>query len=300
MLEITQCEVKSIEQATKLFRNCHIIACKLLCRVYNIALGRNPRVGIMITKNLYAKILLIFISLFLGINTQAKSIDELTRLEKAYPESIQKVAHKYIAWKDGSRMLVRGPVPLIDVLANMFYHLDQSVGSISKEDLQRDRYEPLFKKMYGNSAEEVKKNLVTIYWMPRIFGTRYPLRVTTVNGVDKKLRRISAELEKLSPSYFKYLANPAGGFYWRNVAHQSYLSSHSFGIAVDINSSYSNYWLWDLQKSKRPISELTYHNRIPLRIVQIFEKEGFFWGGRWNYYYDTMHFEYRPELFIAT
>ena len=28
----------------------------------------------------------------------------------------------------------------------------------------------------------------------------------------------------------------------------------------------------------------------------IFEKYGFVWGGRW-YHYDTMHFEYRPELF---
>ena len=30
-------------------------------------------------------------------------------------------------------------------------------------------------------------------------------------------------------------------------------------------------------------------------IVRIFEKHGFIWGGRW-YHYDTMHFEYRPEM----
>jgi peptidoglycan LD-endopeptidase CwlK len=29
--------------------------------------------------------------------------------------------------------------------------------------------------------------------------------------------------------------------------------------------------------------------------VRVFEKHGFIWGGRW-YHYDTMHFEYRPEL----
>ena len=27
------------------------------------------------------------------------------------------------------------------------------------------------------------------------------------------------------------------------------------------------------------------------------EKHGFIWGGRW-YHYDTMHFEYRPELLV--
>jgi hypothetical protein len=29
--------------------------------------------------------------------------------------------------------------------------------------------------------------------------------------------------------------------------------------------------------------------------VAVFERHGFIWGGRWAHY-DTMHFEYRPEL----
>jgi hypothetical protein len=41
-----------------------------------------------------------------------------------------------------------------------------------------------------------------------------------------------------------------------------------------------------------------WENRIPQFIVDAFEAEGFIWGGRW-YHYDTMHFEYRPELFDA-
>ena len=242
--------------------------------------------------------LLLFTYFCLVTAALASQSNVLKRLQVAYPESIDEITSNYITWKDGSHMPIRGPFSLFDRLASHFYHIDPSRGSISKEDVLHDHYEPFFRKMYGNSLEEVKKNLVTIYWMPHIFGNRYPLRVTTINGVDKKLRRISAALEKLPPSYFKYLANPAGGFYWRNVAHQSYLSSHSFGIAIDINSYYSNYWLWDLQQSKRPMTALTYQNRIPMKIVQIFEKEGFFWGGRWSHYYDTMHFEYRPELFV--
>jgi hypothetical protein len=39
-------------------------------------------------------------------------------------------------------------------------------------------------------------------------------------------------------------------------------------------------------------------NRIPLEIVAIFERHGFIWGGKWSHY-DTMHFEYRPELLDA-
>lgn len=247
-------------------------------------------------KKLLGLVLLFLFSTCLMVNAQA--MDEFDRLEKAYPDTIREVGSKYIAWKDGSRMLIRGPFSFIDNLASHIYDIDKSLGSVSKDDLKHDRYELVFRKMYGNSAAEVKKNLVTIYWMPKVFGKRYPLNVTTVNGVDQKLRRISAELEKLPSSYYKYLERPAGGFYWRKVAGQSYLSTHSFGIAIDINSSYSNYWLWDLRRAKQPVTTLTYRNRIPMEIVEIFEREGFFWGGRWPYYYDTMHFEYRPEFFV--
>jgi len=38
-----------------------------------------------------------------------------------------------------------------------------------------------------------------------------------------------------------------------------------------------------------------YHNSMAAEVIQAFERHGFIWGGRW-YHYDTMHFEYRPEL----
>jgi D-alanyl-D-alanine carboxypeptidase-like protein len=43
---------------------------------------------------------------------------------------------------------------------------------------------------------------------------------------------------------------------------------------------------------------ITYKDQIPWEIIRIFESHGFIWGGKW-YHYDTMHFEYRPELLIA-
>jgi hypothetical protein len=207
--------------------------------------------------------------------------NELQKLKKAYPDSIRDVGFSYITWQDGVRMLVRGPFSLFDKLNAEINKVDLSLGSISKDDIKNDNCEPLFRKMYGNSAQEVQKNLVTIYWMQNVFGKKYPLKVTTVNNVDKKLLRVSEALEKLPPSYHKYVAKPASAFYWRNVAKENYLSLHSFGIAVD------------LKRKSLP----NYQNKIPMEIVEIFEKEGFAWGGRW-YHYDTMHFEYRPELFL--
>lgn len=239
-------------------------------------------------------ILLLFC---LATVAQAHTTHSLKQLSKAYPAHIQKVTTNYIAWKDGTRMPIQSASPIVDKFIDLFYRFDPTVEMISQKDIRQERYEPLFKKMYGKSATEVKKNLVTIYWMPKVFGQRFPLKVTTINDVHKKLQRISAALEKLPPAYYKYLSHPAGGFYWRNVEGESYLSSHSFGIAIDINSHYTNYWLWDYLKSKRQIGELTCQNRIPKEIVEIFAKEGFFWGGNW-YYYDTMHFEYRPDLML--
>jgi hypothetical protein len=34
-------------------------------------------------------------------------------------------------------------------------------------------------------------------------------------------------------------------------------------------------------------------------VVGIFEENGFLWGGKWPWY-DTMHFEYRPEILLLS
>jgi len=85
---------------------------------------------------------------------------------------------------------------------------------------------------------------------------------------------------------------PLGGaFARRNIAGTDRTSAHSYGIALDINPRRADYWRWQHGHDLRPRS-----SRIPAQaIVDAFEQEGFIWGGRW-YHFDTMHFEYRPEL----
>ncbi len=168
-------------------------------------------------------------------------------------------------------------------LEDMFYQKYPISFEKPKKNYDPGRYrnEYMFKKMYGSSKKEVEKNLVTIKW----FGKKN--QVTRINGIDKKLIKISKELDKLPKNMKKYLKNSAGAYYWRYISGTKRLSTHSFGIAIDINVKYSNYWKWS--------KSLKYQNRIPQEIVKIFEKEGFIWGGKW-YHYDTMHFEYRPEL----
>ena len=90
--------------------------------------------------------------------------------------------------------------------------------------------------------------------------------------------------------------NPAGTFVWRLISGTNRLSMHSYGVAIDINLNLSHYWQWDCRCKDENVP-LSYRNKIAAQVVEIFEKHGFIWGGKW-YHYDTMHFEYRRELLL--
>jgi len=224
-------------------------------------------------------------------------------LVSAHPEQLEKIEGNELVWKDGTRMVISdgSKKETFDEMLNqpsLEYQLSQTypVGAelepvpAKDSDPGRIRYEPFFRKMYGDTASDVEKNLRTIQWMPNTYPQK--LRVTTVNGVDKRLERISEKLEALSDELKIFGAKLGGGFYWRKISGTSRLSAHSFGIAIDLNTDKSDYWRW----VRRKVGEVAeYHNQVPLEIVKLFEEEGFIWGGRW-YHFDTMHFEYRPEL----
>lgn len=154
------------------------------------------------------------------------------------------------------------------------------------QDAGRSRCEPFFKKMYGSSAAQVSKNLVSVSW----FGES--VKFTRVNHADDSLRAVAAELAKY-PELKHYLKS-SGTFNWRKVRGANRQSAHSYGMTIDIGVKYSDYWLWK-NPGKKETDKITYANRMPHQIVEIFERHGFIWGGRW-YHYDTMHFEFRPEI----
>jgi hypothetical protein len=102
---------------------------------------------------------------------------------------------------------------------------------------------------------------------------------------------VSRDLEKLPDSMTKFLVPTTGTYNCRAIAGTSRLSVHAFGAAIDLNTRFGDYWLW----SGKAGAPLKWKNQIPIEIVEIFERHGFIWGGKW-YHFDTFHFEYRPEI----
>jgi D-alanyl-D-alanine carboxypeptidase len=227
------------------------------------------------------------------------------KLMEAYPDFIIGFAGNSIIWKDSSEMKIGETPPpesfssaltnpcLADQFAQKYPKgvMPTSEGPEKFHDPGRIRYESFFYKMYGENENRVRKNLVEVVWCPKLVGQK--ILVTTINGVDKKIKAISRELDR-HPEFKKYVTQIGGTFCWRNIAGSNRQSAHSFGTTIDLNTDCSNYWQWDCHCTDES-ADISYRNRIPAGIVEIFEKYGFIWGGKW-YHYDTMHFEYRPEL----
>ncbi len=230
----------------------------------------------------------------------SSSADSIPRgaklLIKAYPDSHLKYANNKIIFPDGTairyddgqRKNFKQQLDNSDI-EDMFATPYRKTGRPAYlEDVGRSRCELLFKKMYGNSAAMVRHNLVTIDW----FGQK--IQFTKVNGAAKNLKAVANEVAR-HPEYRKYLKS-SGTFYWRKVRGANRQSAHSYGIAFDVGVQYSDYWLWK-NPDKSETDKIAYYNKMPLGLVKIFERHGFIWGGRW-YHFDTMHFEYRPELLL--
>ena len=225
----------------------------------------------------------------------------------AYPDFLDRLDGNEIVWKDGARMTIddgKGVKPFESMLDDpdikdmfiMQYPAGDKWGAPAVNfDPGRIRYMPLFKKMYGDcQTTKLVTSLENVTWLPTKFGKT--VKFSKINGAAAALQSVSEELDKLPDHFVDYLRPPQGTFNCRSIAGTTRPSAHGFGIAIDIAGAQSDYWLWTKQA---PDGSIPYKNQIPPEIVQVFEKHGFIWGGKW-YHYDTMHFEYRPELLLGS
>jgi len=239
----------------------------------------------------------------LCLPARALADSSLDALIKAYPDQLASYTDSELIWKDGTHMPLGDAHPGAP-LAQLLDHADirdqfaipYKLASAPMQAPERDedsgriRNDAFFLKMYGDCRKgEVLPRMRPVAWLPQHGGGT--VRVTTINGVADQLEQLSRELDALPEPMIPYLVPNSGIYNCRPVAETNHLSVHAFGAAIDINAKFGDYWLW----AKRPDGSVVWRNRIPKEIVEIFERHGFIWGGRW-YHFDTLHFEYRPEL----
>jgi len=237
---------------------------------------------------------------------KAQSLTALTCLSKAYPEFLSAPTEAHFIFGREAKQYPYRPSAVYkdrdDELnhADLYSQLRQKyrTGSLETspepdDDPGRFRHMPLFLDMYGRSSSEVALNLVTINWAP----CNCKLQFSSVNGASRALEMVGHQIHQEGLS--RYVDQSIGTFNWRKIAGTNRLSMHALGIAIDFKlpAPLGRYWRWDRTASKKTS---TYPKEIMMdegfnRIVTIFESYGFIWGGKW-WHYDSIHFEFRPEL----
>jgi D-alanyl-D-alanine carboxypeptidase len=241
---------------------------------------------------------IIGLLLITSATSLAASIDDLLH---AYPNALAGFDGVDLIWRDGTRMPVDDGLrdkstqeqlrhgSILDQL-RVSYPAGAPLLPAPRQDPGRVRNRAFFDKMYGDCrAGEVTPKVVPVVWLPNTWG--HVVQITSINGVDRQLAAVSSELDALPAEDKRYLYPLGGTYVCRHVADTGQTSMHGWGAAIDLNPALSDYWLWHQAAGDVPV----YVNRLPPEIVAIFERHGFIWGGRWAHF-DTMHFEYRPEL----
>ncbi|EPJ48556.1 MAG: hypothetical protein OFPI_29090 [Osedax symbiont Rs2] len=238
-------------------------------------------------------------ALLVSMNVSATELNleqKVQVLIDAYPQVLSHQQEGYLYSYSGAKWLIEDGLkkthqqalenPDIEDSLRQQYPLFSCEQVVKKDfDPGRVRHQSLMMALYGEHKKSVVKQLKLIKWFDQ------SLRVTQKQNVAAALIEVQKEL--LKDSALKRYATPSAGvFNWRFISGTQRLSVHSFGAAIDLNLKFADYWKW---RSIGDSELLSFKNKYPRKLIEIFEKHGFIWGGKW-YHYDSMHFEYRPEL----
>jgi len=219
-------------------------------------------------------------------------------LARAYPQSVARVEGGRVVMRDGTAFAISDGVrtkteeqrlnqPDIDDMFAEPYVPGPPPRPPAGEP-GRARYEPLFNAIYGDCSRGAGAvRMRRVAWMPSRGGGH--VLFATANGAADRLEAVVRDLEKLPRSMTKYLVPVGGTYNCRKIQGTPRRSMHAYGAAIDISTAHADYWLWSGGEGA------AWKNRIPMEVVEVFERHGFIWGGKWRHF-DTMHFEYRPEL----
>lgn len=141
-----------------------------------------------------------------------------------------------------------------------------------------NKQKKLYEK-YGNPDDKdfIKKNLIKIDFLEH--------NVLIHKKEKSKFQAVNDIIKTLNLSYkFRIVQTYCN----RQMRGSKLKSLHSWGIAVDINPDTNGYYTgWEASEENRK----NWKRDIPLKVIQVFESNGFIWGGKWKTVKDFMHFE---------
>ena len=229
---------------------------------------------------------------------------DLLCLMLAYPGYIANIKEKngyvYLILKSGKTLVYDDKIKkssqekltnpdLQDTLEQIYPLLPAK--SIMKLDFDpgRARCYGLLTEVYGSSKNSIEKNLTEV----KVGYNNFQFNRN--NNAAISLQAIMKEVMPLSQknqTVRKCLLPCSGTFNYRVIAGTKRLSPHAYGIAIDLASDKRDYWKWASKEvgEKRLASYAS-------ELVEVFEKNGFVWGGKWSHF-DILHFEYRPEIIL--
>lgn len=142
---------------------------------------------------------------------------------------------------------------------------------------------------YGNVKSIIDSNLTSVSILGKsitIHKKAYPAFKAVSDELAKNTVAKNYKINTIGAYVFRCNVNASSGDPYDTCQSGCVLSTHAFGISVDIN--------WD--ENCNGCSTYT----MPMEIVDIFEKYGFRWGGRYKAVFgstiDAMHFEYMYDL----
>lgn len=181
--------------------------------------------------------------------------------------------------------------------------LVREIRRISQADfraIQPPYHLDFFDALYdGKHRDKMEDNILSITFLDRKVSVHRDI-VDVLSMVETKILAVAEKNQEVQ-DFVGGIAS-VGGYNWREIRGRQDRSFHSWGLALDIMprgwQEKNVYWSW-VNDSNPDWMMIPLENRWmpPAPVVEIFEEHGFVWGGKWMLW-DTIHFEYRPELLI--
>lgn len=221
-------------------------------------------------------------------------------------------------WANGA-MLPKEELVNKDLFWSLLYEYDYR-KPLKEPDFTKEEIEEI--KKFGSDENRKSQAGTPMFFFDEIYDSKsrgklethikgisfLGFRVNVHERIVQPLKEIESKINEASKTdkevadFVKSISKNEG-YYWRVIANTNRRSFHSLGIAIDIRpKSYKwkeVYWSWTKDKDPDGWMLTPQKNRWmpPQAVIDIFEDQGFIWGGKWIIF-DNMHFEYHPELII--